>query len=191
MITMWTRALIGAGAGLLGGGALGYFGKCAGGACPLTANPLRGGVLGMFIGAALAMAISTAGCQKEPVGPGGSPARAGRPIAQVTTTQEFNAQVLQADKPVLVDFYATWCAPCKPLALILHNLSGEYEGRANFVKVDGDKSRDLMSKYGIEAYPTVLIFSGGKPVKKIVGLHGAGDYRAALDAAITGGKGKG
>ncbi len=184
-MTMWTRALIGAGVGLLGGGALGYFGKCTGGACPLTANPLRGCVFGMFIGAALAMAISTAGCQKEQTTKG--PDRS----THVTTTGEFDRHVLQAAKPVLVDFYATWCAPCKKLAPIINELAGEYEGRANFVKVDGDKSRDLMSQYGIKAYPTVLIFSGGKPVKKIIGLRGAGDYRAALDAAMTSGKGKG
>ncbi len=180
-MTMWTRALIGAGAGLLGGAVVGYLGKCTGGACPLTANPLRGGVFGMFIGAALAMAISTAGCQKgQTRGPDRS--------TQVTTTQEFSGHVLQADKPVLVDFYATWCPPCKKLAPIINELAGEYEGRANFVKVDGDKSRDLMSEYGVKVYPTVLIFSGGKPVKKILGLRGAGEYRAALNAAIAGAK---
>jgi thioredoxin 1 len=181
---MWTRALIGAGVGLLGGGVLGYFGKCTGGACPLTANPLRGGVFGMFIGAALAMAISTTGCHSQKQT---APDRS----THVTTVQQFDAQVLKVDKPVLVDFYATWCPPCKKLAPIINNLAGEYEGRANFVKVDGDKSRDLMSKYGVKVYPTVLIFSGGKPVKKIIGLRGAAEYRAALDAAITSEKGKG
>jgi len=182
---MWTRVLIGAGAGLLGGGLLGYFGKCTGGACPLTANPLRGGVFGMFIGAALAMAISTAGCQKEQT-------RGPEKSTQVTTTQEFNGHVLQADKPVLVDFYATWCGPCKRLAPIIDELTDEYKDRVQFVKVDGDKSRDLISQYGIKGYPTVLIFSGGKPVNRpLVGLRGAADYRAALDAAITSDKGKG
>ena len=191
-MAMWIRALIGAGAGLLGGGALGYFGKCTSGACPLTANPLRGALVGMFFGALLAMAISTAGCRKEKAkGPETSAAHAGGRIAQVTTTQEFNGRVLQADKPVLVDFYATWCGPCKRLAPIIAGLADEYKGRAQFVKVDGDQSRQLISEYGVRAYPTVVIFSGGKPVKRLIGLRGAGDYRAALDAAITNTKGKG
>jgi len=189
---MWIRALIGAGAGLLGGGALGYFGKCTSGACPLTANPLRGALVGMFFGALLAMAISTTGCRKEKAKGAETPApRAGGRIAKVTTPQEFNARVLKADKPVLVDFYANWCGPCKPLARIIEQLAGEYKGRAQFVKVDADKSRQLISEHAIRAYPTVVIFSGGKPVKRLIGLRGAGAYRAALDAAITNTKGKG
>lgn len=181
-MAMWTRALIGAGVGLLGGGVLGYFGKCAGGACPLTANPLRGGLVGMFFGALLAMAISTAGCQKAQI------TRGPEKSTQVTTTREFDGHVLQADKPVLVDFYATWCGPCKRLAPIIDELTDEYKDRVQFVKVDEAKSRDLISQYGVSGYPTVLIFSGGKPVKKILGLRGAGEYRAALNAAIAAAK---
>ena len=180
-MTMLIRLLIGAGIGLLGGGALGYFGKCTSGACPLTANPLRGALVGMFFGAMLAMVISTTGCRPQKQT---APDRS----THVTTAQQFDAHVLKADKPVLVDFYATWCAPCKPLAPIINDLAGEYEGRANFVKVDGDKSRDLISQYGVRGYPTVVIFSGGKPVKKLVGLRGAAEYRSALDAAIAGAK---
>lgn len=104
-------------------------------------------------------------------------------LPHVTTREEFAGQVLKASKPVLVDFYATWCGPCKQLAPTILALSREYEGRVEFVKVDGDKAQDLISDYGVQGYPTVVIFSGGKPVSRLVGLRAPDEYRAALDAA--------
>lgn len=132
-------------------------------------------------GAVLVVAISTTGCRSQTHA---APDRS----THVTTAQQFDADVLKADKPVLVDFYATWCGPCKQLAPIINNLAGEYEGRVIFVKVDEAKSRDLISQYGITGYPTVVIFSGGKPINRLIGLRGAAKYRSALDAAIAGAK---
>ena len=106
-------------------------------------------------------------------------------IDHVTTVQEFRERVLQADKPVLVDFYATWCPPCKLLAPTIGELANEYAGRVEFIKVDGDKSPKLVSEYRIEGYPTVLIFKGGKPAKKLVGLRHADEYRRAMDSLIN------
>ena len=106
-------------------------------------------------------------------------------VTKVTTVEQFTDLVLNAKKPVLVDFYATWCGPCKLLAPRIHKLAGEFEGRAVFVKVNGDHSPDLANKYGVKAYPTVAVFSGGKVSDVLVGLRGAGDYRAALDKAIA------
>ena len=106
-------------------------------------------------------------------------------ITQVTTVEEFADQVLKADRPVLVDFYATWCGPCKLLAPRIHKLAREYRGRAKFVKVDGDISRDLIQQYKVRGYPTVIVFVGGKAGEPIVGLQGDDVYRAALERAIA------
>jgi len=188
----WLRVLIGAVAGMLGGGALGYFGKCTSGTCPLTANPLRGALFGALAGVVLALSMSPAGRSKEDSnGPEKSAEHAHRQIVQVTGIQEFKTHVLQADKPVLVDFSTTWCPPCKLLAPIIDRLANEYTGRFEFVKVDGDQSPELISEYRIRGYPTVMIFSGGKAGERLVGLRKAGEYRAALDTAITNANGKG
>ncbi|MCD4823601.1 MAG: thioredoxin [Phycisphaerae bacterium] len=176
---MWIRVLIGVGIGMLAGSLAGYFGKCNSGTCPLTANPWRGAFFGAFIGVAVALMTTTAGCS------GKSSASANANIVQLKTKAEFKTQVLEADKPVLVDFYANWCGPCKRLAPTINQLAGEYENRAEFRKVDGDQAGELMKEYGIRGYPTVLIFKDGKVVKKFVGAHNISVYRAALDAIIT------
>lgn len=173
--------MIGAVAGLLGGGLLGYFGKCSSGTCPLTANPWRGALFGIMIGAGFALLITPQGCRKEA---SNAPGHSDGLIIQVSTAREFETRVLRADKPVLVDFYANGCPPCKKLAPIIEDLSGEYKDRAEFVKVDGDRYPQLRRPYNIPGYPTVIFFSSGKPVERLVGLHKAGAYRAALDKAI-------
>lgn len=111
-------------------------------------------------------------------------------VTQVTTAEQFADKVLKADMPVLVDFYATWCGPCKLLAPRIHKLAREYRRRARFVKVDGDVSVDLRQRYKVRGYPTVIIFVGGKAGEPIVGLQGGDVYRAALEKAIATTEGK-
>lgn len=136
---------------------------------------------------AVTLAALIAGCSEgRPGGPGQSDETGNEHIVQVTGKQQFQKHVLQADKPVLVDFFATWCPPCKLLAPILRELSHEYADRAEFVKVDVDQSPELPAEYGVRGYPTVLIFAGGKPVTSLIGLRKAAEYRTALDAAIAG-----
>jgi len=106
-------------------------------------------------------------------------------IDQVTTTEAFDQRVLRAQTPVLVDFYATWCGPCKTLAPTIAALVAEYEGRADVVRVDVDQSRDLADRYGVEGYPTVLLFDGGQVVARLMGARGPAVYRTALDATIN------
>ncbi len=136
---------------------------------------------------AVTLAALTAGCSEgRPGGSGQSDEPGNEHIVQVTNKQQFQNHVLQADKPVLVDFFATWCPPCKPLASILRELAHEYTDRAEFVKVDVDQSPELSAEYTVRNLPTVLIFVGGKPVASLVGLRKAAEYRTALDAAIAG-----
>ena len=139
-----------------------------------------------LVGILLVLSISATGCrEKTPEAQEKSGEHSHSQIVQVTTSQEFETLVLQADKPVLVDSYATWCGLCKKLVPIVERLAGEYAGRVEFVKVDGERLPELMTTYNIPGYPTVLIFSKAKPVKRLVGLYGAAEYRAALDAAIS------
>jgi len=97
----------------------------------------------------------------------------------------FEQTVLKADKPVLVDFWATWCRPCQMVAPIVDELATEYEGRINFVKVDVDHNPATATKYGIMSIPTLLIFKNGEPVSHIVGLRSKGDLKKNLDEALV------
>ena len=85
------------------------------------------------------------------------------------TTQSFEQEVLHADKPVLVDFWAAWCGPCRMLAPILEEMSGQHP-ELKIVKVDVDEIRDLALQYGIESIPTLLVFKGGQMADRSVGL---------------------
>ena len=93
--------------------------------------------------------------------------------------------MLEADKPVLVDFYTNWCGPCRRLAPVMDKLADEYKDRAKFVKVNVDKSRKLAKEYGITSVPTILIFKDGKVKKRLARVRKADEYRVALDAALT------
>jgi len=82
----------------------------------------------------------------------------------------FEQEVLQAEQPVLVDFSATWCGPCKKLEPIVHEIAGDYDGRLKVVKVDVDKASNTAAKYGVLSVPTVLLIHGGAVKDQIVGL---------------------
>jgi thioredoxin 1 len=96
----------------------------------------------------------------------------------------FQAEVLTSPHPVLVDFWAEWCMPCRNLAPIVDAVAEEFAGKAKVGKVDTDANRNLSVKFGITAIPTVIIFKGGEPVKRFVGFQKKDTLAQALiDAA--------
>lgn len=98
------------------------------------------------------------------------------------TDANFEADVLKAQGPVLVDFWAEWCMPCKILGPTIDELAGQYAGKAVVGKVDIDANQQVAMQYGISAIPTVIIFKDGQPARKFVGLTKKEDLAAALDA---------
>ena len=93
----------------------------------------------------------------------------------------FDAEVLQSTNPVLVDFWAEWCAPCKAIAPILDELANEVGDSFKIAKLNVDESQEIAGRYGIRAIPTLLVFSGGEVKDQIVGLRSKSDLKAALE----------
>ncbi len=100
------------------------------------------------------------------------------------TDANFQDEVLSSSEPVLVDFWAEWCMPCRMLAPTIDQLAEEFAGKVKVGKVDTDSNRDISVKYGISAIPTVIIFKNGEIAKKSVGLVSKADLAAALEAAV-------
>ncbi|HVP73764.1 MAG TPA: thioredoxin [Phycisphaerales bacterium] len=100
------------------------------------------------------------------------------------TDTNFDSEVLKSDKPVLVDFWAEWCMPCKMLTPTIDQLAAEYAGKAKVGKVDTDSNRQTALKYGINAIPTVILFKNGQPAQKFVGLTKKDQFAKALDALV-------
>ena len=96
------------------------------------------------------------------------------------TDATFERDVLQSDKPALVDFTATWCGPCRVIAPIIEELANEYQGRAVVGKVDVDENPETAMTYGIRSVPTMLIFKGGQVVDQIIGATGKEKMLAKL-----------
>jgi thioredoxin 1 len=98
------------------------------------------------------------------------------------TDQNFEQEVLKSDKPVLVDFWAEWCMPCRMLGPTIEKLANDYAGKVKVGKIDTDANRDVSMKYGISAIPTVILFRNGEVAQKFVGLRKETEFKEALDA---------
>lgn len=98
--------------------------------------------------------------------------------------QNFEQEVLKTDKLVLVDFWATWCGPCRTLAPIIDEVSKDFEGKALVGKVDVDNNQETAGKYGIRSIPTVLIFKNGEVVDKFVGVASKESIAEKLNAHL-------
>ena len=100
-------------------------------------------------------------------------------------TSNFPEQVLQSPTPVLVDFWAEWCGPCKMMSPVLDELAGEYDNRVRIGKVNIDEDQKLATDYGIRAIPTLLLFKDGQVVGQIVGMASKRDLKAQLNKLIA------
>jgi thioredoxin 1 len=101
------------------------------------------------------------------------------------TDQTFQQQVLRSEKPVIVDFWAEWCGPCKMMAPHFEALANEYQGRVVFAKLDVDENPGVASAYAIRGIPTLLVFRGGKEVDRIVGAVPRDRIKSHLDSALA------
>ena len=104
------------------------------------------------------------------------------PNVKEFTDTNFETEVLKSAQPVLVDFWAEWCMPCRMLAPTIEKLATDYAGKVKVGKVDTDSNRDISMKYGISAIPTVILFKDGQVAQKFVGLRQERDFKEALDA---------
>jgi thioredoxin 1 len=166
MTSLLIKLALGAGLGAL----LGHFGKCNSGTCPLTANWKRGATYGAVLG--LMFHFAAGGGSYEPP-----------KHVKAIAAAEFDAEVTQAGKPVVVDFFATWCGPCKALSPRLDKLAGEFGDRIKFVSVNIDQAQALAAKFNVQSVPTLLFFGpDGKLADASVGLLSADVLRVKLEA---------
>lgn len=105
-------------------------------------------------------------------------------MANVFTSKNFEEEVIKSDIPVLVDFYADWCGPCKMMGPVVETLAGEYEGKVKVGKLNIDDNEDIAARYGVMTIPTLLILKSGEVVDKYVGVQNKGLITAALNKAL-------
>ncbi len=108
----------------------------------------------------------------------------GKPVD--VTEDTFDDEVLNSDLPVLVDFWAEWCGPCRMVSPIVEELADEYEGKAKFAKVDVDENADISMEYNIRSIPSLLLFKNGEVVDQVVGAVPKSQLKKKLDEQVNG-----
>src|SRR6185503_14959278 len=101
------------------------------------------------------------------------------------TDDSFEKEVVQSDAPVLVDFWAPWCGPCRMLSPVIEELSKEYTGKVKVAKINTDDHPNAASRFKISAIPTLLFFNGGKVVEQLVGVHSKAEIKKTLDSLVA------
>jgi thioredoxin 1 len=169
MLSLMLSVMVGGGLGA----ALGYFGKCSSGTCPLTANPWRGALYGALLGLMFHFASGRSGS-----------ASVNESTSNVSRIQEsqFEVEVVQSTLPVVVDFYAPWCGPCKRLSPLLDELAGPLTNKVKFVKINVDEATTLAQRLQIQGVPTLVFFKGGKVVDSLVGLPSSDTLKMRLES---------
>jgi thioredoxin 1 len=161
---------------LIGGGlgaALGYFGKCSSGTCPLTSTWWRGAIYGALLGLMYHFVSGRGGM-----------AVVNESTPNVSRVQEsqFEVEVVQSTLPVVVDFYAPWCGPCKILSPMLDELAGPLTNKVKFVKINVDEAPALAQRLEIQGVPTLVFFKDGKVLDSLVGLASRDTLKTRLES---------
>ena len=110
-------------------------------------------------------------------------AEMGQPVH--VTEQTFDQEVLKAETPVLVDFWAEWCGPCRMIAPIVEEFARDYDGRLKVAKVDVDENANIAMRYNIMSIPTLGLFKGGQLVERVIGYMPKGELKRRVDAALA------
>lgn len=105
-------------------------------------------------------------------------------MAVLHANEEAFAKILESGEPMLVDFFATWCGPCKMLAPVIEELAADYEGKLHVLKLDTDENQSLAMNYGIMNIPTVVLFQGGNEVDRLVGVLPKASFAQMIDAHL-------
>ncbi len=102
------------------------------------------------------------------------------------TDAKFDQEVLQSKIPVLVDFWAPWCAPCRIVSPIVEELGKDYEGKLKVLKMNVDDNPEAAGRYGVMSIPSLIIFKNGQPVKTMIGAQGKGNFKKGIEEALSG-----
>jgi len=106
-------------------------------------------------------------------------------VNEIKNSQQFEQQVLNSANPVFVDFWAEWCGPCRSVSPVVEELSGEYDGKVDFVKVNVDENGELAKKYNVFSIPTLAIFKNGEVVSQKVGASTKESFQTMIDSSLN------